>query len=109
MRNTAGTINYGQVFVHNSGNIVDNFKPGETYNIGGDSLHTIEELSDVVLKITGANPSLVKYAESEILTTKAKLVDTSKSLRDLDHKNTYSLEEGMRLTADWMKEVYKLS
>ena len=28
-------------------------------------------------------------------------------MRDLDHKNTYGLEEGMRLTADWMRNVYE--
>jgi dTDP-glucose 4,6-dehydratase len=89
-------------------NISKNFKPGETYNIGGNSMHTIEELSDVILKVTGADPSLVLYKESEILTTKQKLVDISKSVRDLDHKNSYGLEEGMRLTADWMRKVYNL-
>ena len=90
-------------------NISDNFRPGETYNIGGNDLHTIEELSDVILKITGASPSLVHYRDSEILTTKLKRVDTSKSLRDLDHRNSYSLEDGMSITADWMRSVYHLN
>ena len=89
-------------------NITNNFKAGETYNIGGNDLHTIEELSEVVLKVTGANRSLVHYADSEILTTKLKQVDTSKSVRDLDHKNSYSLEDGMQLTAEWMRDVYRL-
>jgi dTDP-glucose 4,6-dehydratase len=87
-------------------NIADRFKPGETYNIGGSHLHSIEELSDIVIKVTGADPGLVQYRESEVLTTKVKKVDTGKSLRDLDHRNSYSLEEGMRLTADWMRSVY---
>jgi dTDP-glucose 4,6-dehydratase len=87
-------------------NIVNNFKAGETYNIGGDKLHSIEELSDVILKATGADPNLVVYKESEVLTTKQKLVDASKSVRDLDHKNSYSLEDGIQLTCDWMRKVY---
>jgi dTDP-glucose 4,6-dehydratase len=87
-------------------NISDNFKAGQTYNIGGNQMHSIEELSDVVLKVTGASPSLVHYRDSEILTTKLKRVDTSKSVQDLGHTNTYSLEEGMALTADWMRRVY---
>jgi dTDP-glucose 4,6-dehydratase len=89
-------------------NISDNFKPGETYNIGGTDLHTIEELSDVILKVTGASPSLVHHRDSEILTTKLKQVDTSKSQRDLDHRNSFSLEDGMSITADWMRSVYHL-
>jgi dTDP-glucose 4,6-dehydratase len=72
-------------------NISENFKAGETYNIGGNDHHSIEELAEVVLKTTGASPSLVEYRESEILTTKVKRVDISKSIRDLDHKNPYGL------------------
>jgi dTDP-glucose 4,6-dehydratase len=90
-------------------NIVGHFKPGETYNIGGDTEHTIEELSDVILNITGADPELVEYRDSEILTTKRKQVDVSKAKRDLGHRDTYSLSEGLRITADWMKRVYRIS
>lgn len=89
-------------------NIVDNFKPGETYNIGGDKMHSIEELSDIVLRIAGADPGLVHYKESEVLTTKIKRIDTSKSVCDFGHQNSYSLEEGMRLTAGWMRKVYSV-
>lgn len=89
-------------------NIADNFKPGETYNIGGNQLHSIEELAEAVLRVTGADPALVQYRESEILTTKIKRVDVSKSIRDLDHKNSYGLEDGMRLTAEWMSQVYSV-
>jgi dTDP-glucose 4,6-dehydratase len=89
-------------------NITDNFQPGETYNIGGRALHTIEELAGVILQVSGADPQLVEYRDSEILTTKRKRVDVSKSERDLDHRNSYSLEEGIRITADWMRRVYNL-
>ncbi len=89
-------------------NIVNNFKPGETYNIGGDTQHSIQDLSDIILEVTGADPKLVQYRESEILTTKVKRVDISKSVRDLDHKNSYTLAAGIRLTADWMRKVYDL-
>jgi dTDP-glucose 4,6-dehydratase len=107
-RGHSRTSTYLADTVRTLANISDNFKPGETYNIGGNSLHSIEELSDVIIKITGANPNLAHYQESEILTTKLKQVDTSKSVRDLDHKNSYSLEDGMRLTADWMRTVYNI-
>jgi len=89
-------------------NIVANFRAGETYNIGGDALHSIEDLSDIVLRVTQANPNLVRFSESEPLTTKTKLVDVSKAKRDLGHQNTYSLEKGMSLTAEWMRKAYGL-
>jgi dTDP-glucose 4,6-dehydratase len=89
-------------------NITANFKPGETYNIGGDAEHTIEELSDTVLRVTGADPKLAEFRDSEILTTKQKRVDTTKSVRDLKHTNSYGLEDGIRITADWMRKVYDI-
>lgn len=107
-RGHSRTSTYLADTVRTLGNITQNFKAGETYNIGGRDVHDIEQLSDVVLKVTGAKSSLVQYRDSEILTTKFKHVDTSKSIRDLNHQNSYSLEDGMRLTADWMKDVYHL-
>ena len=105
-RGHSRTSTYLADTVRTLANIADNFKPGETYNVGGASLHTIEELSDIVLKVTGADPALVQYRDSEIMTTKAKRVDISKAMRDLDHRNTYGLEDGMRMTAEWMRQVY---
>lgn len=92
--------------VNTTANITENFFPGETYNIGGVNYHSIEDLAEAVLKVTGADSSLVEHRESEILTTRTKRVDISKVIRDLDHKNSYSLEEGMRITADWMRGIY---
>ncbi len=53
-----------------------------------------------------ASPGLVWCRDSEILTTKDKQVDVSKAVRSLKHRDTHSLEEGMRLTAEWMRTVY---
>jgi dTDP-glucose 4,6-dehydratase len=89
-------------------NITESFKPGEVYNIGGDQYHTIEALSDLTLKVTGADRALVEYRDAEILTTRVKRVDVSKAVRDLGHRTTVSLEEGIRRTADWMRDVYRL-
>jgi len=90
-------------------NIVDNFVPGEVYNIGGSEIHSIETLAELVLDVTGADQDLVTYERSEILTTKRKEVDVSKSIRDLDHEETVDLREGLKRTANWMKDVYRLS
>ena len=107
-RGHSRTSTYLAYTVRTVANITENFRAGETYNVGGTDLHTIEELANVVLRVTGADPRLVHQQDSEILTTKLKRVDTSKSVRDLDHKNSYSLADGMKLTADWMRKVYRL-
>jgi dTDP-glucose 4,6-dehydratase len=89
-------------------NISENFVPGEAYNIGGSEAHSIEELSDTILQVAGADSNLVTYQDSEGLTTKDKLVDTKKALFHLKHTDTVSLREGMQITADWMRKVYEL-
>ncbi len=90
-------------------NIADNFIDGQTYNIASDQEHTIELLAETLVKYTKADPSLVDYRDhNEVLTTKHKHVDASKSVRDLDHKNTVTLEEGVWETVQWMKEHYRL-
>src|SRR3989442_7904221 len=85
-------------------NITTNFRAGETYNIGGTQPHTIEHLSDCVLRVTGADPKLVRYEDAEALTTRRKSVDVSKSQRDLGHVDSHTLEQGLRLTAAWMRQ-----
>jgi len=88
--------------------ICGNFQAGQVYNIGGVAMHTIEELSETILRITGADSGLVSYKESEILTTKIKQVDASKAVKDLNHRDSVSLEEGLLLTAEWMRKVYDI-
>jgi len=88
-------------------NIIDNFKPGEIYNIGGLEYHDIETLAKYIWDYTGADKSLINYEDSEILTTKSKKVDISKAINDLNHKMTVPLKEGVKQTIDWMKEYYK--
>jgi len=87
-------------------NIIDNFKSGEVYNIGGLEYHDIETLAKIIWEYTGADKKLITFKDTEILTTKSKKVDISKAVKDLDHKLTVSLEDGVKKTIDWMKEYY---
>lgn len=89
-------------------NIADNFIPGETYNIGGDEYHTVEEFSNLVLEVTGADPGLVIYKDTEILTTRHKKVDVSKAKSHLNHKSSVTLKDGVIKTVEWMRSAYNL-
>jgi len=100
------TSSYIDDTVHTLANIVENFKPGEVYNIGGTEYHDIKYLSDIVLNYLGKDESLVEYVEAEPYTTKDKKVDLSKAIRDLGHDPKVTLEEGIPRTIEWMKSVY---
>ena len=103
-------IDYVEDSCRTFANIVDNFIPGEVYNVGGrvEWEKDIKEYSDIVLNVTGKDDSLVDYKEAEAFTTKIKTVDFSKAIKDLDHNPVVNPEEGIRRTANWMKEQYKL-
>ena len=89
-------------------NIVDNFKPGEVYNVGSKEEweHEIKYVSDLILKCLGKDDSRVTYKGAEPFTTRVKHMDFSKARRDLDHDPRVPLEEGMPKTIEWMKRVY---
>lgn len=88
-------------------NIVDNFIPGEVYNIASTEYHDIKTLSDLILKSVGVGDDLVEYKEAEPFTTKDKKVNTSKAARDLNHAPKVPLDEGVAKTVAWMRPVYR--
>jgi len=89
-------------------NIVDNFKAGEVYNVGGrpEWEHNIKYLSDLVLKTVGRDDSKVVYKDEELFTTRHKTLDSSKAIRDLGHNPSTPLEEGIVKTVEWMQSIY---
>lgn len=91
-------------------NIVENFKPGEVYNIGSreDWVISIEELADVILEIVGASHSLADYKGEENFTTRTKMMDFSKSRRDLKHAPEIDIHEGIVRYVAWAKKVYEI-
>ena len=92
-------------------NIVDNFKPGEVYNVGGKEEWQcdIKDVSDLILRHLGGDDSRVIYEESEPFTTRVKRMDFSKARRDLNHDPRVTLEEGLLKTINWMKDAYGLN
>ena len=103
-------IDYVEDSCRTFANIVDNFIPGEVYNVGGriEWEKDIKEYSDIVLKVTKQDDSMVRYKRSEDFTTKIKTVDFSKAIRDLNHNPRIDPEKGIQLTANWMKAHYRL-
>ncbi len=89
-------------------NIVENFIPGRVYNIGSDQYHDIETLAKIIWHYTSAPMDLITYKDTEKLTTIFKKTDISLAIKELNHKNSVVLEEGVKRTIDWMKEYYRL-
>jgi len=104
-------IDYVEDTCRTFANIVDNFIPGEVYNVGGrkEWEKDIKEYSDIILKTIGKDDSLVTYKDAEPHTTKVKTIDFSKAIRDLGHNPKVPPEEGIKKTVEWMRDYYKIS
>ena len=87
-------------------NVSDNFHPGEVYNISGDEYHDIKILSDTILNELGKKDDLVEYIEEEFHNILEKKADNFKAKKDLGHKPTISLKEGIKKTIEWQKKIY---
>ena len=87
-------------------NIIENFKPGEVYNLGGDELYEIKYISDLILKYLGKDDSKITYKETEPFTTRIKKPDSTKANRDLKFKVEVKPEEGIPKTIEWFRRVY---
>ncbi len=87
-------------------NIIDNFKAGEVYNVGGreDWEVDIKTVSDIILRYLDKDDSKVIYKTAEPFTTKVKRMDFSKARRDLKHDPKINLEEGIARTIEWIKK-----
>jgi dTDP-glucose 4,6-dehydratase len=103
-------IDYVEDSCRTYANICDNFVPGEVYNVGGrlEWERDIKEYSDLVLRAVGKDDSLVTYKKAEPFTTKAKRMDCSKAVRDLNHNPMVAPEEGIKNAVNWMRGHYQV-
>jgi len=92
-------------------NIIDNFIPGEVYNVGGreEWAINIEQLAEIVLEATGASRQLLSTTGKEGFTTITKVVDFSKARRDLKHNPQVDTTEGVNRYVKWCKKVYEIN
>ena len=90
---------------------MDNFIPGEVYNVAGrpEWEREIKGYSDLVLSAVGKDDSLVTYEEAEPFTTRVKTIDCSKAVRDLRHDPRVPPEEGIARTVEWMRHYYRMN
>jgi len=96
------TFEYVLDICESLGNIIQNFKPGEVYNLGSEKQYEIKDVSDMILKKIGKEDDKVTYMDSEPFTTRIKTPDSSKARKDLQHNPKTTLETGIMKTVEWM-------
>lgn len=87
---------------------VTRFHPGQTINVGGTEYRSVQELSDLVIRLTGASPGLAMLKPWDGLNTVNKRPDITKARMLLGHDPKVTLEEGVPKTLEWMRKVYNI-
>ena len=94
-------------FIPTLSNVVENFEPGEVYNIGGREFRSVKEMSDIILQEVGIDDSLVRYLPEDKHNVVNKRPDVEKAREAFGHDPQITLEAGIPQTVDWMKKVYE--
>lgn len=91
-------------------NIADKFDriTGYAYNVCGSSVYSIQELSHIVAEACGisTDSDLIGLCESEPNNVVRKFPYMGLAKQDLDHDPRVNIHEGVKMTVDWMREVY---
>jgi len=102
------TFEYVKDICNTLGNLTENFKPGEVYNLGGEEQYDIKHLSDLILMHLAKDDRRVTYKDAEPFTTETKKGESSKAKRDLRHSCKTTLDQGIRETVSWMQDAYNI-
>jgi dTDP-glucose 4,6-dehydratase len=97
---------YVDDFIPSLANVCDNFQAGEVYNIGGTEFVSVEHMSNLLLDHLGKSDEIVTYLPEDRHNVQNKRPDISKAADAFGHDPQITLEQGIPLTADWMKSVY---
>ena len=76
-------------------------RPGEAYNVGGEEQENLT-MVEHFLRLTGADPSLVRHVEDRAGHDRRYAVDDAK-LRGLGWTPATSLEDGLSATVEWYR------
>lgn len=83
--------------------VMESGKPGEIYNIGGGTELTNKELTELLLRASGADWTSVEQVEDRKGHDLRYSVDISKISKELGYQPQVDFESGLRDTIEWYK------
>lgn len=94
-------------FVPTLANAVEEFRPGDVINIGGTDYRSVEDLAALILEHTNAGDSLVELLPEDKHNVLNKRPDIERARKLLGHDPKMTIDEGVPITIEWMRRVYK--
>ncbi len=85
---------------------VINYKNSDVFNIGCENEITVKDLAETIISLTNSN-SKIAYKEIPEDDPKQRKPDLTKAKEQLNYVSKYSLEEGLKITINWIIKTYK--
>ena len=85
---------------------VINYKNSDVFNIGSENEITIKYLAETVISLTNSNSKIV-YKDIPEDDPKQRKPDITKAKEQLNYVPRYSLEDGLKITIEWIIKTYK--
>lgn len=81
--------------------IVRKGKPGQIYNLGGNSERRNIEVVKTILKQLGKSENLIRFVADRPGQDLRYAIDSTKAEKELGWNRTYTFEDGIKETIDW--------
>ena len=81
--------------------IVRKGKPGQIYNLGGNSERCNIEVVKTILKQLGKSENLIRFVADRPGHDLRYAIDSTKAEKELGWNRTYTFEDGIKETIDW--------
>ncbi len=78
-------------------------RPGQIYNIGGNSERTNLQITQLLLAGAGAGPERIRYVKDRLGHDRRYAIDSTKITSELDWHPRVSFERGLADTIDWYR------
>ena len=98
-------------WANTTANVADTYLTGYDghyiFNIGGSEYISVEELVEKILKVIGGSKSKITVLPKEAFNIQNKKPNIERAIKYLGHRCPTTLDEGLVLTYDYMREKYE--
>lgn len=98
------TFMYVDDFIPTLANVCEADLRHDVYNIGGTDFRSVEELARIVSDTVANGQAELEMIPEDLHNVRSKRPDISRARDDLGHEPRVTLEEGVPLTAEWMRD-----
>lgn len=85
---------------------LDKFVNNDIVNVSSGYGYSIRQFAEIICEMVGVRGKNIKYNTSKYTGAKSKILNTTKLDKLLPERKKTSLEEGLKLTIEWMQKQY---